>query len=114
MTIRSTAPAAAVSAIGLVRLRERGARVLTNREVKKLMADENVNVVDICSYPYQHAKQAILAAEAGKHIFLDKPIANTVAEGLEITRICRDANVRLSIGFQRRRDSDSGGQICPP
>ena len=52
-----------------------------------------------------HLETTRKAAEAGKHTFLDKPIANTVAEGLEITRICRDANVRLSIGFQRRRET---------
>ena len=52
-----------------------------------------------------HLETTLLAAEAGKHTFLDKPIANTVAEGMKIARICRDANVRLSIGFQRRRES---------
>ncbi len=42
-----------------------GSDITPYRDVKKLIADENVNVVDICSYPYQHANQAIAAAEAG-------------------------------------------------
>ena len=45
------------------------------------------------------------AAEAGKHVFLDKPIANTVAEGRAITEACRKAGVVLALGYQRRRES---------
>ena len=52
-----------------------------------------------------HLETTQQAADAGKHIFLDKPIANSVGEGMEITKICRDAGVKLSIGFQRRRES---------
>ena len=45
------------------------------------------------------------AADAGKHVFLDKPIANTVADGRAITQACRRAGVVLAIGYQRRRES---------
>src|SRR6516164_4810460 len=45
------------------------------------------------------------AAQAGKHVFLDKPIANTVAEGREIAAICESAGVVLALGYQRRRES---------
>src|SRR5258705_8470905 len=46
-----------------------------------------------------------MAAEAGKHVFLDKPIANTVAEGREIALVCEAAGVVLALGYQRRRES---------
>ena len=52
-----------------------------------------------------HLETTRLAAAAGKHIFLDKPIANSVAEGLAITEACRSAGVVLAIGYQRRRES---------
>ena len=42
---------------------------------------------------------------AGKHVFLDKPIANTVAEGAEIAEFCEKAGVVLALGYQRRRES---------
>jgi len=45
------------------------------------------------------------AAEAGKHIFLDKPIANTIADARAITAACRGADVVLALGYQRRRES---------
>ena len=45
------------------------------------------------------------AAAAGKHVFLDKPIANTIADARAITQACRDAGVVLALGYQRRRES---------
>jgi predicted dehydrogenase len=52
-----------------------------------------------------HLETTRAAARAGKHVFLDKPIANTVTEGREIAAICRKAGVVLAIGYQRRRES---------
>ncbi len=52
-----------------------------------------------------HLETTRQAAAAGKHVFLDKPIANTVAEGLEIARVCEKAGVVLALGYQRRRES---------
>jgi predicted dehydrogenase len=52
-----------------------------------------------------HLETTRLAAEAGKHVFLDKPIANTTAEGQEIARVCDQAGVVLALGYQRRRES---------
>src|SRR5438034_10609221 len=46
-----------------------------------------------------------LAAAAGKQVFLDKPIANSVSEGRAITEACRKAGVVLALGYQRRRES---------
>src|SRR5258706_12435250 len=45
------------------------------------------------------------AEAAGKHTFLDKPIANTVADARAITEVCRKAKVVLALGYQRRRES---------
>jgi predicted dehydrogenase len=52
-----------------------------------------------------HLETTQAAAEAGKHVFLDKPIANTVTEGIEIARVCEKAGVVLALGYQRRRES---------
>lgn len=52
-----------------------------------------------------HLETTRQAAEAGKHVFLDKPIANSVSEGRQITEICRAAGVVLALGYQRRRES---------
>src|SRR5213594_3796091 len=52
-----------------------------------------------------HLETTRAAALAGKHVFLDKPIANTVSEGRAITDACRKAGVVLALGYQRRRES---------
>ncbi len=52
-----------------------------------------------------HLETTRVAAAAGKHVFLDKPIANTVSEGRAISEACRKAGVVLALGYQRRRES---------
>src|SRR3954469_4945272 len=52
-----------------------------------------------------HLETTRAAAEAGKHVFLDKPIANTVADARGLTEACRKAKVVLALGYQRRRES---------
>ncbi len=52
-----------------------------------------------------HLATTLAAAAAGKHVFLDKPIANTIADGRAITEACRKAGVVLALGYQRRRES---------
>src|SRR5438132_1735281 len=52
-----------------------------------------------------HRETTIAAARAGKHVFLDKPIANTVTDARALTEACRRANVVLALGYQRRRES---------
>jgi predicted dehydrogenase len=52
-----------------------------------------------------HRETTIAAARAGKHVFLDKPIANTVADARALTDACRKAGVVLALGYQRRKES---------
>jgi predicted dehydrogenase len=52
-----------------------------------------------------HLETTREAAAAGKHVFLDKPIANTIADARALTKACRDARVVLALGYQRRRES---------
>jgi predicted dehydrogenase len=52
-----------------------------------------------------HLETTRAAAAAGKHVFLDKPIANTIADARALTTTCRSAGVVLALGYQRRRES---------
>jgi predicted dehydrogenase len=52
-----------------------------------------------------HLETTRAAAAAGKHVFLDKPIANTVSDGRAISDVCRKAGVVLALGYQRRREN---------
>ncbi|MDX1358896.1 MAG: Gfo/Idh/MocA family oxidoreductase, partial [Clostridia bacterium] len=67
-----------------------------------LLADSEVEAVYIASPVVYHKKQAMMAADAGKHILLEKPIALTVEEGEEVISYCKDKGVLLATGFMMR------------
>ncbi|MBT3991573.1 MAG: Gfo/Idh/MocA family oxidoreductase [Rhodospirillaceae bacterium] len=72
---------------------------------EELLEDDSIDAIINTTPNNIHLETTRQAAEAGKHVFLDKPIANSVGEGMAIAKVCRAANVKLSIGFQRRREN---------
>lgn len=50
-----------------------------------------------------HAEQTVLAAQYGKHVFVDKPIANTISDAEKMIEACRNAGVVLMVGQHLRR-----------
>ena len=72
---------------------------------EEILNDKNIEAVINTTPNNAHLETTAAAARAGKHVFLDKPIANTVADGRAITAACRAAGVVLAIGYQRRRES---------
>ena len=80
-----------------------GGRAASSYE--EILADPDIDGIINTTPNNVHLETTKQAAEAGKHVFLDKPIANSVGEGMQIAKPCRDAGVKLSIGFQRRREA---------
>jgi predicted dehydrogenase len=72
---------------------------------EEILADESIEAILNTTPNNVHLETTRAAAEAGKHVFLDKPIANSVADGMAITRACKEAGVVLAVGYQRRRES---------
>lgn len=73
---------------------------------KEALKQENLDAVVISTPTYTHAEIAIDAAEAGKHIFCEKPMALTLKEADEMISAARRAGVKLQIGFMRRFDPE--------
>ena len=69
-----------------------------------LLASPDVDVVCICTPSGQHAEQAIAAAEAGKHVLVEKPMALSLADADRMIAACADAGVRLGVVFNRRAE----------
>lgn len=63
---------------------------------------EDIDVVSICSYNYQHKDQVIAAAKAGKHIILEKPMALSWSDCKEIEAAVKKANVGFCMCFECR------------
>src|SRR5262245_33049006 len=72
---------------------------------EEVLADKHVEAIINTTPNDVHLPTTRAAAQAGKHVFLDKPIANSVSDGRAITEICRKAGVILAMGYQRRRES---------
>jgi predicted dehydrogenase len=58
---------------------------------------KDVDVIDICTPTHLHYDMVILAAEAGKDIICEKPLARTVNEARQMITACRQANVKLLV-----------------
>ncbi len=70
-----------------------------------LLADGEIEAIINTTPNDVHLATTRAAAAAGKHVFLDKPIANSISDGRAITEACRKAGVVLALGYQRRRES---------
>lgn len=70
-----------------------------------LLADKDIEVISICSYPEHHAGQAIAGAKAGKHLIIEKPLAFSWEDCLAIEKSVREAKVKTCVGFECRYSS---------
>ncbi len=68
---------------------------------KKLLLDEEVDAVYIATPVHLHAEQAIAAAEAGKHVLCEKPMAMNVRECDQMIDACQSHNVKLGVAYYR-------------
>ena len=67
-----------------------------------LLADPEVDAVYIASPVFLHAKQAMAAADAGKHILIEKPLAMTAEEGQKVVEHCKKKGVLIAAGLMMR------------
>jgi predicted dehydrogenase len=67
-----------------------------------LLADPGVDAVVLATPHSMHAKQVIAAAQAGKHVFVEKPFALTAQEAQEAVDATTKARVAIGLGYNRR------------
>jgi len=77
--------------------------------VEAVLADPEVEGVIITTPHSVHAEQVVAAAQAGKHVFVDKPFTLSLADARRATDACHRAGVVLAVGHQRRRQAASRG-----
>lgn len=87
-----------------------------------LLANPEIRAVSIATPDFAHAEIALAAAQAGKHILCEKPLATSVAEAEAIVAAAAGAGVKLMVDFHNRanppfvaaRDNVRGGAIGTP
>jgi predicted dehydrogenase len=82
-----------------------GQPLAVHADYDRMLADASIDVVDICTPPWLHAKQAIAAARAGKHVLLEKPIALTWDDAKAVRDAVRKAKVQGCVCFEVRFSS---------
>lgn len=75
--------------------------------IEELVAIDEVDAVSICTWNNAHAKAAIAAANAGKHVLCEKPMAMTVEEAEAMKEAAEKNNIVFMMGFTNRYRSDS-------
>ncbi|MFA5787463.1 MAG: Gfo/Idh/MocA family oxidoreductase [Actinomycetota bacterium] len=66
-------------------------------DYRRLLERKDIDAIDICLPHHLHTDVAVEAAQAGKHILMEKPIATTVEDADRMIRAARDANVTLMV-----------------
>src|ERR1700728_1001401 len=72
----------------------------------EIIGDKRIDAVLICSPTGTHAELIAQAAQAGKHIFCEKPIAFSLEKIDAALAAVEKAGVQLQVGFNRRFDSN--------
>lgn len=76
------------------------------RDYRDLLKDPNVELVNIVTPSVDHATMAIAALDAGKHVFLEKPISVSYVEGVALQAAAKQSLGKLLVRHNRRFFSD--------
>ena len=75
-----------------------------------LLGDSRVDGVFVSSPNALHAEHVVQAAQAGKHVLCEKPMATTVADAVRMVQACRRAGVTLGVAFHLRQHRRTCGR----
>jgi predicted dehydrogenase len=70
--------------------------------IDALAQDQEIDVVHICTPNYLHYSMAKTLLEAGKHVIIEKPLANTSQEGAELVALAKEKNLVAALNFSVR------------
>lgn len=82
-----------------------GSSIKAYTDLNAMLADKNLHAVSICSYPYQHKDHAVAAAQAGKHLIIEKPLALSWEDCQAVEAAVKKAGVKSCICFELRYSS---------
>ena len=70
---------------------------------EKVIARDDIDIVDICTPGNLHLPMALAALQAGKHVICEKPLANTLEEARELLGVAANASKKTMVAFNYRR-----------
>lgn len=79
-----------------------GGKITVYQDLKQMLANPEINVVSLCSLPDRHVQQAQLAAQAGKHLIIEKPLCFSSRDLRLLMRVVKKSRVRVCVCFECR------------
>ncbi|MGE5647787.1 MAG: Gfo/Idh/MocA family protein [Acidobacteriota bacterium] len=79
-----------------------GKRPRLEPDLRRILEDKNIDVVTVACCNHWHALSAIWACQAGKHVYVEKPVAHDVFDGRQMVEASRRYNRIVQGGTQRR------------
>ncbi len=77
----------------------------TTKDYRELLADASIDAVVIATPEHLHHQMAVDALKAGKHIYIEKPLAQTIEKGEEIVKLTQATGKVVQVGTQNRSNS---------
>ncbi len=84
-----------------------GKKARLETDMRRIMDDPSIDAVTVCTPNHWHALAGIWACQAGKHIYMEKPVSHNISEGRKLVNAARKYNRIAQGGTQRR----SNGRI---
>lgn len=82
-----------------------GSKPKTETEYRKVLENPDIDAVSIATPNHWHALQTIWGCQAGKHVYVEKPVSHTVQEGRKMVEAARKYNRVVQTGTQARSSS---------
>jgi predicted dehydrogenase len=82
-----------------------GRTVTAYNDLNTMLENPDIHAVSVCSYPYDHAKQVIAAAKAGKHLIIEKPLCLSLKDLRAMQKAIEQAKVKTCVCFECRYSS---------
>jgi len=104
VSVADVAAARAAEGVRLVNARRGEGACAVATDWRAIVADPSIDAVIISTPDHWHAEPAIAAALAGKHVYCEKPLSLTIAEGRAIANAARATGVVFQTGSQQRSE----------
>lgn len=87
---------------------KRGRRPKTVRDMRYIFDDQSVDTVSVATPNHWHALAAIWAMQAGKDVYVEKPVSHNIAEGRRMVQVARKTGRVCQVGRQNRSSGPFG------
>ncbi|MCH2129186.1 MAG: Gfo/Idh/MocA family oxidoreductase [Pirellulaceae bacterium] len=110
MTFHYALPASAVQIVGVATTHDKSAQRAaaeigcdwSTNDYRELLDRDDIDAVDVCVPNHRHEEIVVAAAQAGKHIYCEKPLAMNVEQGRRMVKAAVDAGVKTQMTFNFR------------